>query len=142
MGKKKYNICSKCGFRHAAPTGKACLARDGKQAEDKPIEDEIIQGGQAPNQVRLDGLCVPLDRRKAVSSDERIDKVERDMTTMGGKLDLILTSMKKPTVQVSDDEEITEGWTKDISDAWNEVRGRGRPKHKPVKPVKPFIVVR
>ena len=59
------------------------------------------------------------------------------MTTMGGKLDLILTSMKKPTVQVSDEEEVVEAWTKDIADAWSEVRGRGRLKHKPVKPLKP-----
>ena len=56
MGKKKYNLCSKCNFRHDSPTGKACLAGDGKQAEDKPTEDEIIQGGQAPNHVGLDGL--------------------------------------------------------------------------------------
>ena len=129
MGKKKYNICSKCKFRHAAPTGKACLAGAGKQAEDKPMEEESIQGGQASSQVGLDGLCD--------SSDERIYKMERDMTAIGGKLDLILTSMKKPTVQVSDEEEIVEGWTKDIADAWSEVRGRGRPKHKPVKLLKP-----
>ena len=63
--------------------------------------------------------------------------MERDLTKMGGKLDLILTSMKKPTVQVSDEEEVVEAWTKDIADPWSEVRGRGRPKHKPVKPVKP-----
>ena len=94
MGKKKHNICSKCGVRHAAPTGKACLAGAGKQAEDKPIEDEFMQGGQAPNQVGLDSLCDPPDRRKAVSPDERIDKMERDMITMGGKLNLILSSMK------------------------------------------------
>ena len=137
MGKKNYNICSKRGIRLAAPTGKACLAGVGKQAEDKPIEDEIIPGGQAPSQVGLDSLCDPPDRRKAVSSDERIDKMERDLTRMGGKLDLILTSMKKPTVQASDEEELVEGWTKDIADAWSEVRGRGRPKHKPVKPMKP-----
>ena len=47
MGKKKYNICSKCEFRHAAPTGKACLAGAGKQAEELPKEDEIIQRGPA-----------------------------------------------------------------------------------------------
>ena len=131
MGKKKYNICSKCEFRHAAPTGKACLAGAGKQAE------ESIQGGQASSQVGLDGLCNSSNHRKAVSSDERIDKMERDMTAMGGKLDLILTSMKKPTVQVSDEEEFVEEWTKDIADAWSEVKGRGRSKHKPVKPLKP-----
>ena len=124
-------------WRHASPTGKACLAGAGKQAKELPKEDEIIQRGLAPNQGGLDGLCDPRDRRKAVSSDERTDKMERDMTTMGGKLDLILTSMRKPTVQVSDDEEIVEGWTKDISEAWNEVKGCGRPKHKPVKPMKP-----
>ena len=59
MGKKKYDICSKCEFRHAAPTGKACLAVAGKQAEDLPKEDKIIQGGQAPNHGGLDGLCNP-----------------------------------------------------------------------------------
>ena len=47
MGKKKFNLCSKCNFRHASPTGKGCLAGDGEQALDKPIEDETIQGGQA-----------------------------------------------------------------------------------------------
>ena len=93
MGNKKYNICSKCDFRHAAPTGKACLAGAGKQAEDKPIEDEIIQGGQAPNQGGLDGLCHTPDRRKAVSSDERIDKMECDMTTMGGELNKTISAV-------------------------------------------------
>ena len=39
----------------------------GKQAEELPKEDEIIQRGPAPNQVGLDGLCDPPDRRKAVS---------------------------------------------------------------------------
>ena len=125
MGKKKYNICSKCEFRHAAPTGKACSAGAGEQVE--KLEDKTLQREQAPNQGGLDGLCDPLDRRKAVSSDERNDKMERDMTTMGGNLDLILTSMKKPTVQVSDEEEVVDGWTKDIADAWSEVRGCGRP---------------
>ena len=109
----------------------------GKQAEDLPKEYKSIQRGLAPNQGGLDGLCDPSDHRKAVSSDERIDKMERDMTAMGGKLDLILTSMKRPTVQVSDEEELVEEWTKDIADAWSEVKGCGRPKHKPVKPLKP-----
>ena len=44
MGKKKFNLCTKCNFRHASPTGKGCLAGDGEQALDKPIEDETIQG--------------------------------------------------------------------------------------------------
>ena len=59
------------------------------------------------------------------------------MTAMGGKLDLILANMKGPTVQVSDEEEAVEAWTKNIADAWSEIKGRGRPKHKPAKPLKP-----
>ena len=73
MGKKKYNLCSKCDFRHASPTGKACLAGVGKQAEDKPMEDENRQRGQAPSQVGLDGRCDSPNRRKAGSSDNRTD---------------------------------------------------------------------
>ena len=136
MGKQKYNLCSKCNFRHAAPTGKGCLAGDGEQALDKPIEDEIIQGGQASSRVGLDGRCNSPNHRKAGSSHERMDKIEQVMTVMGGKLDLIIANMKKPTVVVSDEEEVVEAWTKDIADAWSEVKSRGRPKHKPAKPLK------
>ena len=57
MGKKKFNLCTKCNFRHAAPTGKGCLAGDGEQALDKPIEDEKVQGGQVPSRVGLDNRC-------------------------------------------------------------------------------------
>ena len=35
MGRKKYNLCNKCGFRHAAPTGKACTAGDGVRSLEK-----------------------------------------------------------------------------------------------------------
>ena len=58
------------------------------------------------------------------------------MTAMGGKLDLILANMKGPTVQVSDEEEAVEAWTKDIADAWSEVKSCGRRKHKSAKPLK------
>ena len=137
MGKKKFNLCSKCNFRHASPTGKGCLAGDGEQALDKPIEDKIIQGGQAPSRVGLDGRCDSLNRRKAGSSHERTKKIEQDMTAMGGKLDLIIAYMKKPTVVVSEEEEVVEAWAKDIANAWSEVKGRGRAKDKPAKPLKP-----
>ena len=117
------------------------MAGDGEQAEDKPkdkpIEDEIIQGGQASSRVGLDGRCDSPNHRKAGSSHERMEKIEQDMTAMGGKLDLIIANMKKPTVVVSDEEEVVEAWTKDIADAWSEVKSRGRPKHKPAKPLKP-----
>ena len=137
MGKKKFNLCSKCNFRHASPTGKGCLAGDGEQALDKPIEDETIQGGQASSRVGLDGRCDSPNRRKAGSSHERMEKIEQDMTAMGGKLDLIIANMKKPTVDVLEEEEVVGDWTKDIADAWSKVKDRSRQKHKPAKPLKP-----
>ena len=136
MGKKKFNFCTKCNFRHASPTGKGCLAGDGEQALDKPIEDKTIQGGQASGRVGLDGRCDSPNRKKAGSSQERMEKIEQDMTAMGGKLDLIIANMKKPTVVVSDEEEVVESWTKDIADAWSEVKDRSRQKHKPAKLLK------
>ena len=137
MGKKKFNLCSKCNFRHASPTGKGCLAGDGEQALDKPMEDETIQGGQASSRVGLDGRCDSPNRRKAGSSHERMEKIELDVTAMGDKLDLIVANMKKPTVDVLEEEEVVGDWTKDIADAWSEVKDRSRQKHKPAKPLKP-----
>ena len=40
-------------------------------------------------------------------------------------------------MDVSDVEEVVGDWTKDIADAWSEVKGRGRAKDKPAKPLKP-----
>ena len=136
MGKKKFNLCTKCNFRHASPTGKGCLAGDGEQALDKPIEDETIQGGQVSSRVGLDDRCDSPNRRKAGSSHERMEKIEQDMSAMGGKLDLIIANMKRPTVEVLEEEEVVESWTKDIADAWSEVKDRSRQKHKPAKGLK------
>ena len=137
MGKKKFNLCTKCNFRHASPTGKGCLAGGGEQALDKPLEDETIQGGQASSREGLDGRCDSPNRRKAGSSQERMEKIEQDMTAMGDKLDVIIANMKKPTLAVSDEEEVVGDWTKDIADAWSEVKDCSRQKHKPAKPLKP-----
>ena len=135
MGKKKFNLCSKCNFRHASPTGKGCLAGDGEQALDKPIEDEIIQGGQASSRVGLDGRCDSSNRRKAGSSHERMEKIEQDMTARKAGFDHC--EHEKPTMDVSEEEEVVGAWTRDIADAWSEVKDRGRQKHKPAKPLKP-----
>ena len=134
MGKKKFNLCTKCNFRHASPTGKGCLV---EQALDKPTEDEKVQGGQVPSREGLDNRCDSPNRRKAGSSHERMEKIEQDVTAMGDKLDLIIANMKMPTVDVSDVEETVESWTKDIAEAWSEVKDRSRQKHKPAKPLKP-----
>ena len=85
----------------------------------------------------LDDHCNSPNRRKAGSSHERMEKIEQDMTVMGGKLDLIIANMKKPTLVVSDEEGVVGDWTKDIADAWSEVKDRSRQKHKPTKPLKP-----
>ena len=52
------------------------------------------------------------------------------MGAMEGKPDLIIASMKKPSLPESEGEEIIEGWTKDISEAWDEVKTRGRARNK------------
>ena len=137
MGKKKFNLCTKCNFRHASPTGKGCLAGDGEQALDKPLEDQTIQGGQVSGRVGPDDHCDSQNRRKAGSSHERMEKIEQDVTAMGDKLDVIIANMKKPTLVLSDEEEIVGDWTKDIADAWSELKNRSRQKHKPAKPLKP-----
>ena len=85
----------------------------------------------------LGDRCDSPNRRKAGSSHERMEKIEQDMSAMGGKLDLIIANMKMPTVVVSDVEEVMGDWTKDIADAWSEVKDRSRQKHKPAKPLKP-----
>ena len=134
MGKKKFNLCTKCNFRHASPTGKGCLL---EQALDKPGEDEKLQGGQVPSREGLDNRCDSPNRRKAGSSHERMEKIEQDMSAMGGKLDLIIANMKMPTVDVVEEDEVVGDWTKDIAEAWSEVKDRSRQKHKPAKPLKP-----
>ena len=84
MGRRKYNLCTKCGFRHAAPTGRACTvcaAGDGAQLPD----DKSISSGQGPNLEGLDARDDAQRRQKAVSVVERVEKIEKDMGAMDGK---------------------------------------------------------
>ena len=134
MGKKKFNLCTKCNFRHASPTGKGCLV---EQALEKPGEEETLQGGQVLSREGLNDHCDSPNRRKAVASHERMEKIEQDVSAMGGKLDLIIANMNKPTLVVSEEEQAVGDWTKDIAEAWSEVKDRSRQKHKPAKPLKP-----
>ena len=111
MGRKKYNLCSKCEFRHAAPTGKACTAGAGVQDMKKPVEDDkTTRRGQGPNRVGLDALDDAPHRQNAV--DERVEKIEQDMGAMNGKLDLIIASMQKPGLPESEGDEIVESGRK------------------------------
>ena len=134
MGKRKFNLCTKCGFRHASPTGKSCSARAGEQLEEQIIDDKTLQGGQVPNQVGLDDFCNPPDRRNAV--EDRMKTIEGNVTTLDAKLDLILNKFKSTHVKDVEDEDVVQERTRDIEEAWNEVKPRGRPAHKPTKPGK------
>ena len=109
MGHKKYNLCSKCDFRHAAPTGKACTAGAGIQDVKKDKnDDKSVSCGQGPNLEGLDARDAARRHQKVVSVVERVEKIEQDLGTMDGKLDLIIASMKKPNLPESDGEEIVE----------------------------------
>ena len=81
-------MCTKCGFRYAAPTGRACTvcaAGDGAQLPD----DKSISSGQGPNLEGLDARDGAQRRQKAVSVVERVEKIEKDMSAMDGKMDWI-----------------------------------------------------
>ena len=135
MGRKKHNLCSKCEFRHAASTGKACTTGVGVRDVEKPVEDDKnLQRGQGPNLVGLDARDDTSRRQKAVPVIERVEKIEQDMGAMNGKLDLIIAYMKKPILPESDGDEVVKEWTRDAAEAWNEVNPRGWAKNKPTKP--------
>ena len=136
MGRKKHNLCTKCNFQHAAPTGKLCMAGVGVQEGEKSVNgDKSLQRGQGPNLVGLDAPCDPLDRRNAV--EDRISEIEGSVTALDTILDLILGKFKFTHVrEVDSDEDVVGEWTKDIEEAWREVKTRGRTKDKPTKPCK------
>ena len=135
MGKKKFNLCGKCGFCHAAPTGKGCLAGVCEQLKEPIGDDKSIQRGQGPNLVELDAMCDPLDRTKAV--EDCMSTIEGSVTALDAKLDLILGKFKSTHgKEANSDEDVVEDWTKDIEEAWSEVKPRGRPTNKPTKPCK------
>ena len=134
MGHKKYNLCSKCEFWQAAPTGKQCTAGVGVQDVEKPVEDDKkLQREQGPNLVGLHARDDALRRQKAVLVVERVEKIEQDVGAMNEKLDLIISNMKKPTLPESDGDDIMEKRTKSTAEAWDEVKPRGRAKNKPMK---------
>ena len=78
MGRRKYNLCTKCGFRKVAPTGKACTAGVSVQIED----DKAIQGGQGPHREGLDVHDNFQNYQKAFSMDHRMSKIEKEVGFM------------------------------------------------------------
>ena len=94
MGRKKFDVCSKCDFQHGAQMAKGCSAGDSEQLGEQ-IDDKNLQREQDPKCVGLDVHGGPSGSQKAVSVIERVDKIERDMDAMDGKLDLLIPNMGK-----------------------------------------------
>ena len=82
MTRKKGNMCTNCGVRHSAPTGKKCAYV--KETENSSVNSQpgaVSNGIQAspqdlPNAVDADRLA------PAVEVKERMDVVERSVTQM------------------------------------------------------------
>ena len=119
-----------------APTGKSCTARVGVQDLEKHgMNDKTLQRGQGPNLVGLDVLCDPADCTKAVK--DRISTKEGSVTALDAKLDLILGKFKSTHMKETDsNEDVVGEWTRDIEEAWSEVKPRGRAMNKLTKPCK------
>ena len=63
--------------------------------------------------------------------------IEGSVTALDAKLDLILGKFKSTHMkEVDPDEDVVGEWTKDIEEAWSEVKPRGRATNKPTKPCK------
>ena len=84
MGRKKFNMCSKCNFQHGAQKAKGCSAGDSEQLVEQ-INDENLQREQDPKRVGLNVHGGPSGSQKTVSVIERVNKIERDMGAMDWK---------------------------------------------------------
>ena len=63
------------------------------------------------------------------------------MGLLDAKLDLVLEAVKKGNsheIVDSDEEDVMKGWSEEIAEAWQDVKGRGRARQKPTKPTKPI----
>ena len=72
MGREKFNLCSKCDLRHAAPTGKSCSAGDGEQFGKQIGGDGKLRREQNPKQVSLDVCSNSTLPQKVVKIDSQI----------------------------------------------------------------------
>ena len=93
MTRKKGNMCTKCGVRHGAPTGKKCA-----HVKETEISTLKSQPGAVSNRIQASPLEVP----KAVDADhlapaveveERMDVVERSVTQMKSMMAQVLLAV-------------------------------------------------
>ena len=121
-------MCTKCGVRHVAPTGKKCAFV--KETENPTFDS---QAGSVSNGIQAPTLELP----KAVDADhlapavdveERIDVVERSVSEMKSMMAQVLTAVGVKET----DQELTESQVEATSedDGFEQVRSRKKKKSK------------
>ena len=126
MTRKKGNMCTKCGVRHSAPTGKKCAYV--KETENSTLNSQpgaVSNGIQAspqdlPNAVDADHLA------PAVEVQERMDEVERSVTQMKTMMSQVLLAVGVKET----DQELTESQVEPSSGEDNFVQVHSRKKKK------------
>ena len=129
MTRKKGNMCTNCGVRHSAPTGKKCAYV--KETENPIVNSQpgaVSNGIQAspqdlPNAVDADRLA------PAVEVEERMDVVERSVTQMKTMMSQVLLAVGVKET----DQELTESQVEPSSGDDNFVQVRSRRKKKKSK---------
>ena len=129
MTRKKGNMCTNCGVRHCAPTGKKCAYV--KETENSTVKS---QPGAVSNGVQAS----PQDLPKAVDADllapaveveERMDVVERSVTQMKAMMSQVLLEVGVKET----DQELTESQVEVTSEDDGFVQVRSRKKKKKSK---------
>ena len=128
MTRKKGNMCTSCGVRHSAPTGKKCAyVKETENSTVKSQERAVSNGLQAspqdlPNAVDADRLA------PAVQVEERMDVVERSVTQMKTMMSQVLLAVGVKET----DQELTESQVEMSSgeDDFVQVRSRRKKKSK------------
>ena len=128
MTRKKGNMCTKCGVRHSAPTGKKCAHV--KETENSTVNSQLgsvsngIQASpsEVPKAVDADHLA------PAVEVEERMDVVERSVTQMKSMMAQVLLAVGVKET----DQELTESQVEPSSgeDDFVQVRSRKKKKSK------------
>ena len=128
MTRKKGNMCTKCGVRHVAPTGKKCAFV--KETENPTLDS---QPGSVSNGIQV----LPLEVPKAVDADhlapavdveERMDVVEHSVSEMKSMMAQVLTAVGVKET----DQELTESQVEATSEdnGFEQVRSRKKKKSK------------
>ena len=124
MTRKKGNMCTKCGVRHSAPTGKKCAyVKETKSSTLNSQPGAVSNGLQAspqdlPNAVDADRLA------PAVEVQERMDVVERSVTQMKTMMSQVLLAVGVKET----DQDLTESQVEPSSGEDNFVQVRSRKK--------------